>query len=344
MNRDGRQLSREALSDIRTQAVLRVEAGLHPEDVVKLLGFHRSCIYRWMATYREQGLEGLKKKTASGRPPKLTDRQLGKLYKLISTQNPLQLNFEFALWTCALVRQVIRDGFSVSLSEVSVGRLLKKLGLSPQKPLYRAYEQDQERVMQWKEQGYPAIVKQAKKEGALIFFGDEASVRSDHHSGKTWAPIGQTPTIEATGARFSLPMISAISPAGGFRFMTFEERMNAAVFVSFLGRLVSRQKRPIFLIVDGHSVHRSRQVSEYVQSLGKRLQLFILPPYSPQLNPDEWVWNWLKTHKLGRVIVKDRQQLRSTVQKYLRKLSQLKATLRGFFQDPQLSYIHECVA
>ncbi len=339
MNIDGRKLSREALADIRIKAVQRVEDGESPEEVIDLLGFHRSCIYRWIAQYRESGFEGLKKKSASGKQPKLNGQQLQKLYKIITSKNPIQLKFEFALWTRSMIRQVIRDEFNIGLSDVSVGRLLRKLGLSPQKPLRRAYQRDEEKVTAWQEKAYPEIRKLAKKEKAIIYFGDEASVRSDYHSGTTWAPVGQTPVVETTGARFSVNMISAVSAKGKLRFMTFSGKMNADKFIEFLERLIYKASRPTFLILDGHPVHKSKKVKEFVAQTAGNLRLFILPPYSPHLNPDEWVWNWLKKHNLGKLNVSGPDQFRGSVSRCMRRLQKLPHVLTGFFRDPNLAYI-----
>ena len=179
---DGRKLKRETLEEIRIRAVKRVEAGESPEVVIKALGFHRGQIYEWLALYREGGIDALRRKKAKGKEPKLNARQMKKLYELITTKNPIQLQFEFALWTRAMIRELIRDEFSIRLSDVSVGRLLRKLGLSPQKPLRRAYQRDEAKVKEWQEKAYPKIQKLAKKEKATIYFEDEASVRSDYHS------------------------------------------------------------------------------------------------------------------------------------------------------------------
>ena len=174
-----------------------------------------------------------------------------------------------------MIRELIRDEFDVKLSDVSVGRLLRKMGLSPQKPLRRAYQRDPEKVQAWQEVAYPEIRQLARKKGATIYFGDEASVRSDHHSGTTWAPVGQTPVVEKTGARFSVNMISAISPRGQLRFMTFNGKMNADRFIEFLGRLIYKADKPIFLILDGHPVHKSKKVKEFVAETKGKLQLSV---------------------------------------------------------------------
>jgi transposase len=336
---DGRKLRHEALEEIRIRAVKRVEAGESPEVLIAALGFHRSVIYRWIALYREGGIEALKGRKAAGPAPKLKGQQLRRLYLIITSNNPLQLGFEFALWTRAMIREVIREQFGVRLSDVSVGRLLRKLGLSPQRPLRKAYQRDEAKVEAWCKRAYPEIRKLAKKEGATIYFGDEASVRSDTHRGTTWAPTGETPVIETTGARFSINMVSAVSAQGLLRFMTFAGSMNADRFIEFLKRLIYRATTPTFLVLDGHPVHKSKRVKEFVAGTNGRLRLFILPPYSPHLNPDEWVWNWLKRHKVGKARVVGPDQFRTLIARYLRSLQKLPALVREFFGDRNLAYI-----
>lgn len=336
--RDGRTLDHKALEDIRIQAVKRVEAGESPEDVIRVLGFNRAVIYDWLAKYREGGLDALRAKAISGRPPRLDGKQLRWLYKAITTKSPLQHKFEFALWTRAMVRELIRERFGVRLSDVSVGRLLKKIGLTPQKPLRRAYEQNPELVQTWLAEDFPKIQALARKEGATLYFADETGVRSDFHSGTTWAPKGETPIVAATGQRFGMNIISAISPRGEMRFMTVEGRMNAGKFIDFLKRLLHNAKRPVFLIVDGHPSHRARKVFDFVRKTEGRLKLFFLPPYSPELNPDELVWNHLKNHGVGKRIVKSREELKRVVIGHLRFLQKTPALVRAFFRESHVRY------
>lgn len=336
---DGRKLSHNTLEEMRIRAVQRVESGESPEVVIKALGFNRSQIYRWLALYREGGFEALKGRKAKGPEPKLNGKQLREIYDVVTTKNPIQLKFEFALWTRAMVRDVIRERFNVRLSDVSVGRLLRKLGLTPQKPLRRAYQQDPEKVQAWKDNAFPEIRKLAKRQNAEIYFGDEASVRSDYHSGTTWAKRGETPIVEKTGARFGVNLVSAVSSRGSLRFMAFEGGMNGDRFIVFLKRLIYNAPRPIFLILDGHPVHRSAKVRAFVESTAGMLQLFILPPYSPNLNPDEWVWNWLKRHNLGKTEINGPDQMKALVQRFLRRLQKLPGLIKGFFKDPELAYI-----
>jgi transposase len=338
---DGRALDHKTLEELRIRAVQSVEAGESPEDVIRTLGFGRTVIYNWLAKYREGGIDALRAKAISGRPSKMTGKQLQWVYKTVTSKNPLQLRFEFALWTRAMIREVIREKFGVRLSEVSVGRMLRKLGLSPQKPLRRAYERDPELVETWREKQFPEIRRLAKKERATLYFSDEAGVRSDFHAGTTWALKGQTPIVPATGQRFGMNLISAISPRGDFRFMTVEGRMNAAKFIEFLKRLIHNAPRPVFLIVDRHPSHRAKKVLAFVQSTEGRLRLFFLPPYAPDLNPDEHVWNHLKNHGVGKQAIRSRDQFRKVVLGHMRSLQRLPDLLRSFFRDPHLRYILE---
>lgn len=334
---DGRKLKHEALEAIRIRAVLQVERGESPEMVIKSLGMDRSCIYKWIAKYREGGIAALKSKPLSGRPLTLNGRQLRWVYKTVTGKNPLQLEFSYALWTREMVRELIEKKYGIKLSVVSVGRLLKKLGLSCQKPLMRAFQQNPVIVQEWVDKVYPAIKEEAKKEGAEIFFEDESGVRSDYHSGTTWGIKGQTPVVKTTGARFSLNMISAISAQGKMRFMTVKGKVNGGVFCEFLKRLMYNAEKKIFLILDGHPVHRSTKVKKFVESTEGKLRIYYLPPYSPELNPDEQVWNNVKG-KMGRSTIKGPNELESKVRGHLIALQRTPEKIRMFFQEPNVRY------
>jgi transposase len=335
---DGRKLDHKTREAIRKRAVQRILDGESPEVIAKTLGYHRSAVYQWLKRYAEGGIEGLAYRKIPGAPSKLSPSQKKKIFNMVTTKHPEQLKFPFALWTLAMVRRLIVDQFGVALSEVSVGRLLKELGLSPQKPLRRAWQQDQTKVDFWLKTEYPAIRKEAKKLSATIYFGDEAGVRSDYHSGTTWAVKGQTPIIPATGARFGLNMISAVSAKGRMRFMTIKGRMNADRFIEFLQRLIKDETKPVFLIVDGHPVHRSKGVQAFVASTHGRLKLFLLPPYSPELNPDEQVWSHLKHHRLGKMIIKTKDELIAKVHSSLRSIQKKSSLVMSFFKHKECCY------
>jgi transposase len=336
---DGRKLDHGTLEVLRLRAVEQVAGGAHPEAVAAALGLHRKTVYGWVAKFREGGKDALRARAVPGRPPRLDGGQLRRLYTLIVGADPRQLQFEFALWTREMVRELIAREFKVSLSVVSVGRLLRGLGLSPQRPLTRAYQADPEAVARWKDEQYPAIRAQAAQVGATIYFADEAAARSDYHSGTTWAPVGRTPVVEGTGARFRVNMISAVTAKGALRFSLIEGNLTAKEFIAFCKRLQHDTAGPVFLVVDGHPVHRSKAVKKYVASTDGNLRLFQLPGYSPQLNPDEWVWKNVKHDKVGRAAVKGPDQLKAIATKALRRLQRMPHIVRGFFADPHLRYI-----
>jgi transposase len=336
--KDGRSISPEAMTEIRIRAVSRVQEGESPEVVIKSLGFARACIYEWLSKYTAGGWQALETKHAGGRVRKMTAKQIQWLYKTIVRGDPRQYRFSFALWTREIIRQLIKDKFSISLGLSSVTRLLRQLGLSCQKPIFKAWEQDHKAVQNWLKKTFPKIRKLAKKQGATIYFGDEAGVRSDHHSGTTWAKKGETPLVKSTGQRFSVNMISAVSAQGEMRFMVTKERLGSVLFIEFLKRLLIGATRPIYLIVDGHPSHRAIKVKAFVESLKGKLQLFYLPPYSPELNPDELVWSDLKSNLLGRKIVSSRDELKANAVSGLRSIQKNKNKIRSFFNEKNTKY------
>lgn len=336
---DGRKLDHQTLEQMRLRAVDAVESGVHPEDVAASLGMGRGTVYGWLAKYREGGRDALRARPVPGRPRKLSGPQLRRLYALIAGTDPRQLEFEFALWTRELVRVLIRREFKVSLSAVSVGRLLHTLGLSPQRPLWRAWQADPAAVEQWKTEQFPAIRAAAKAAGATVYFADEAGIRSDYHAGTTWAPVGVTPVVKATGARHSLNMISAVTAQGLLRFSTYTGSFTAARFIEFCKKLLADTDGPVYLIVDGHPTHRAKIVKEFVASTDGALTLFTLPAYSPQLNPDEWVWKNVKHDRVGRTSVTGPDEFKTKIIGALRRLQKMPHLIRAFFADPDLHYI-----
>jgi transposase len=335
---DGRKLDSKTMEQIRTRAVQRVQEGESPEVVIKTLGFARACIYNWLARYRSGGWHALRTGKQSGRPKRLDGQQIAWIYRTIRDKNPQQLKFVFALWTRKLVVRLIKDQFGIKLSESSVGRLLRQLGFTCQKPLYRAYQQNPKLVDEWKANVYPQIRKRAKKKKAIIYFEDESGIRSDFHSGKTWALEGQTPIIEATGARFGLNMIAAVSGHGQMKFMVVQGTVKADQICEFLNRLMNDHEGKVFLIWDGHPTHRSKKVKKYVESFEGRLEVYTLPSYSPELNPTEQVWSHVKSNNVGRKVVFGPDQLKTAVIGALRSLQRLPDKIKSLFRHPDCSY------
>src|SRR4030066_2473984 len=335
---DARRLTHTTLTELRKRGGGSVQDGQSPETAALALGLNRVTMYGWLARYRDGGWGALDARKRGGRKPKLDAKAIRWIYKTVTEKNPLHLKFTFALWTARMIGQVIYSQFGVKLSKSSVCRLLSQVGLTPQRPVWRAYQQRPEEVQKWLEEEYPRIRRLAKQKKALIFFGDEAGVRSDHHAGPTWAVRGKTPVVSSTGARFGLNLISAVSAQGEFRFMTVKGRVGATQFTEFIKRLLHNMTRMVFLIVDGHPAHKAKSVAKYIENIKKRFCLFFLPPYSPELNPDERVWNDLKNNAIGRQVIKAPDQLHKSVISHLRFIQKSPDRVRSYFNNEATKY------
>jgi transposase len=334
MARKGRRSSHEE----RIHAIQLLAQGHTKAEVARILGVAESSVYGWQKDYREGGLAALSTKIASGRKPLLSDAQMLELARCLR-HNPRQLELDFGLWTRRRVRELIKKKFGIDYTEQNVGRILKMLGFSPQRPVYAAFQQDDEKRRKWTEEDFPAIRKRADEEGAKIFFADEAGCRNDHHSGTTWAPVGQTPVVKFTGKRESIGMISAISMRGAMHWGIYEGAMNSERFIEFLKDMVNDVKGKIFLVVDNVSYHKSAETRAWVEKHKNRIELFYLPGYSPDLNPDEWVWKNVKNDNVARIVPEWPGQLFEIAEKALRMLWGSPRKIRGFFSDPRLAYI-----
>lgn len=338
MKQDARKLDHKTLEEMRIRAVKQVQSGVSPEDITRSLGLSHPTIYNWLASYRDGGIQALRAKVIPGRPPRINGKMMKWIYDTIVQKSPLQFRFEFALWTREMIQKIILDKYKIRLGLSSVSRLLKQLGLSCQRPIFKAWQQNEQQVNNWLKKVFPKIKARAKAEKADIYFADEAGVRSDFHSGTTWAPKGKTPVVKATGARFSVNMISAVSPRGDFRFMVVEGSVATDIFINFMKRLIIGSKKKIFLVVDGYPAHRSKKAKEFVSSTGGEIELFFLPPYSPELNPDELAWNVLKNGIVGRSTVKDKGELKAKVVSGLRSIQKNPEKVKAFFQHPKTKY------
>lgn len=334
---DGRQVEHATLEWMRMRAVEAViKERQSPETVIGWFKLHRTVIYKWLRMFRLGGWEALRSTKASGPEPKLTQREKQRLSRMLM-KNPLQMHFDFGLWTLEMVQELIRQKFEKSVSIPTVSRILTEIGYSRQKPLQRAYEQSPERVQQWKDEEYPAIVREAALEAREIYFEDESGFRSTGSGGTTWARRGHTPIVRKTGKRYGINSISAISRRGKLWFMLFEGTCTAGVFMIFLKRLLKNNKQPITLIVDGHPTHKTKAVRQFIQSTNGMLKLYFLPPYSPELNPDEQVWNNAK-HSLKRKSIGGKRQFIAEIRRHLRSLQRQADKVSRFFLHPDVAY------
>jgi len=335
---DARRMNHTTLTELRKRGVVSVQEGQSPEIVSQALGINRATMYGWLARYRDGGWAALDARKRGGRKPKLNARAVQWVYSTVTLKNPLQLKFTFALWTAKMIGQLIFRRFGIKMSKSSVCRMLGQLGLTPQRPVGRAYQQRPEEVQKWLQEEYPRIRRLAQQKKALIFFGDEAGVRSDHHAGTTWAVKGKTPVVTSTGARFGLNLLSAVSAQGEFRFMTVKGRVGATQFIEFIKRLLHNVPRMVFLIVDGHPAHKAKTVKRFVESLKDRFRLFFLPPYSPELNPDGRVWNDLKNNAVGCQSIASPKKLQGAIISHLRLIQKPPDRVRSYFQSETTRY------
>lgn len=336
---DGRTLSHETSEAIRIMAVQRVLDGERPSEVIRSYGLCRTTIYRWLRAYKKGGEAALASRPATGRPDTLTARQKQRVRKWICGRDPRQYGFDFGLWTRRAVADLIEEKFGVRLSVSTVGRLLAELGITPQKPLRRAYERDPKAVERWKREEFPTLRARAKRLGADIFFLDEAGIRSDAPLGRTWGEKGKTPVVATSGQRRRVNAISAVTMRGGFWYAVYPGRFTAARFVDFLKDFLRRRRRPVFLVVDRHPTHRANVVAEFVQAQQGRLELHFLPGYAPELNPDEFVWNHLRRRGVSKTPLRRDESLHARVENDLRAIKHNPALVRSFFHADSVAYI-----
>lgn len=343
MKRDGRTLAHNTLEEMRILAVQRMAEGEHPADVAASFGMHRSWAYkiRMRARGRGRGVRVLRSSKGTGRPRKLTSAQEQQVFRWINGKNPMQYGFDFGLWTRNLVRDLVQREFGVTFSLASIGTMLARLNLTPQKPLQRAYQRNPEAIECWKHETYPAIARQAREENADIFFWDESGFRADSVHGRTWAERGQTPVVERPGQRQGMSAASAINAKGAFWFATYEGGLSGELFVTLLKRLMFKRRKPVHLVIDGLPAHKKAIVKDYVASTNGKLTLHFLPGYAPDLNPDELVWSHVKRTGVARRPLRKGEELGPKIHEQLAKIGRNPTLVRSFFKHPSVSYISD---
>lgn len=334
---DTRSLSQSALLDLRRRAVSAVAAGQTMVAVAMALGVSRQAVGRWMRSARSgNGLAPKQRGRPKGRMLELTQARW--VIQRIVEHLPDELDLPFSLWTREAVRMLVEKQFRSTLSVWTIGRLLRDWGFSPQKPSRRAYERNPERVRAWLEEEYPSLRERARREKALILWEDEMGIRSDSQVGRTYAVKGKTPIVPVTGRRFSCNMLSGITNKGKLYFMVFCETFTGTVFLIFIKRLVRQVKKKVFLIVDAHPAHRSKEAKEFLATHQRHIVLFFLPPYSPDLNPTEFLNNDVKANTIRKTRPRTQEQMVSNLRKYLRSKQRTPHKVRKFFHAKTVRY------
>lgn len=337
---DARQLSPDAQESLRLRCVEAVVNGLSQTQAAVLFDVARGTVNRWVGLVRSASEEALKKKPRGGdRRSKLTATQAATVVNLIRDHNPDQLKLPFYLWTREAVQGLVRERLSIDMDISTVGRYLEKWGFTAQKPIVRAYQRSDERVRRWLEEEYPAIVERARAERARIWWGDETGLKSRHHTGTSFSPKGTTPVVRATGAVFGCNVVSAITNQGHLCFMVYEGSFNAMTFKDFMERMVMESPdSKIFLVLDNLRVHHAKVLQPWLAENKERIELFFLPSYSPDLNPDELLNHDLKANAVGRKRAKTKLELIENVTNHLESRKATPTIIANLFKEKHVAY------
>ena len=330
--------------DLRRRTVRAIlHQDLSKAEPARVFGVSRTSVHSWIVLYHEHGEDGLTPKRP-GRPKcggRLKGWQAATIVNLIKDHCPEQLKMPFALWTREAVRDLIHMRFGIRYSIGMVGRLLRRWGFTPQKPVTRAYERNDERIRDWLDCEYPAIRRRAKRENAEIYWEDEAGLRSDHLTGRSYSPRGETPVIRSTGNRFGCNMISAVNNLGKMRFRVFRGSFTQSVMIDFLARLIRDAQRKVIVIADGHPAHKGRRVKQWLTEHASQCELVLLPGYAPELNPDELLNQDLKSNVFSSGRPRTRDELVAQTRSYLRATQNRPDIVRAYFQEAHVNYAAE---
>lgn len=338
---DARELSDDVLEALRLRALRGCQLGLTEVQLAHTLGVARETVSRWWAAYAEQGVSALPQRR-TGRPlgsgRALSDAQAEHIQQLLRTHQPEELGIAAPLWTRRAVADLIHREYNLSLAVRTVGRYLQRWGFTAKRPRRHARDQDPEEVRQWLEETYPAIQTRAQREGAEIHWGDEVGVAADQTPARGYAPQGEPATLDVPDGHVRVSQISTITNAGEVHFMTYTQTMTAALFMVFLSRLLRSTTGKVFLIVDRLRAHMTPAVQAWVAAHGERLEVFYLPRYAPELNPDEYLNNDVKAQVNEAGLPHDKGEVRSRLQGFMRRLLHLPEHVMNYFCHPSVQY------
>jgi transposase len=338
---DMRKLPAAAQEERRRQVIGLRQAGMTYEVIAAQVGLSATGVFDIVKRYAERGAAGLKTGSRGPEPGHgrfLEAEQEAATRELIRRHTPDELGLPFGLWSRAAVRELIWQRFGVRLAVCTMGTYLARWGFTAQKPLRRAYEQDPAAVRRWLRRDYPAIAARAKAEGGVVFWGDETGLRSDDVRGRGYAPPGRAPEVRVNHRRANLGLISAVTNKGELRWMVLDGAITAPDLLRFLTRLVRDANQKVFLILDRLPVHRSAKLRAWLVGREAAIEVFYLPGYSPELNPDEGVNGDLKQAVTSREPARSKAQLKRAAIGHMRRPSKRPDRVRSFFGHKTFRY------
>lgn len=338
---DARKLTSEVQQHNRDLAIRLFKQDQRRADIAEIVGVHYGVVCRWIRSWEQNGRQSIKlgkRGRSSEDQRRLTVAQESVLKKVICDKSPDQMKLPFALWNRKAIQRVIKQMWGINIAIRTVGDYLQRWGYTPQKPAKRAYERKPKAVQDWLENTYPEIKRRASKENSEIYWGDETGIRNDCQHSRGYAPKGQTPIVEINAKRFSTNMISAINNQGAVRFMMYKENMTAKVLLRFMKRLIKDAGRKVFLILDNLRVHHAKLVKAWLMRHTDKIEIFYLPAYSPDLNPDEYLNADLKSGIRSAAPARNQADLASKVLSHMRMLQKKPKRVAKYFNHPAICY------
>jgi transposase len=316
--------------DVRIRAVEAVRNGIPVSQTATTFGVDRTTLHRWLVRHRQQGEAGLRRRPVRGRPRKLSGITAKRLKRIVLAP-ATKFGFETDLWTVGRLHAVLIDRLNVDVSEDTVWRRLREAGLTWQTPERHYFEADPETRRRWQEETIPKIRETLEKTGGILYCEDEASICLTPLLGKTWAERGKPRKVPVTGGRASIAAMSALSPKGRLVFRLHDQRITSGEVIDFLKQLLRQHPgRHVVVVMDQAKPHTSKRTKAFIETR-RRLHVYYLPPYSPDWNPDEKVWNHLKNHELKAHRATNKQELYELAEKKLENMSADRDLLQGLY-------------